>query len=130
MFKHILLIDDDAINNFIVQNTIIGAGIAAKTSSAENGQEGIDFLLKIANSNSEDVPEIILLDINMPVMNGWEFIDNFRSISEKFKSRIKIFMVSSSVYAEDIQKAKDYPEIVEFISKPLKKEVLLRIASR
>lgn len=127
MVNHILLVDDDAINNFIVLNNIVRAGIAKKTSSAVNGQEAIQLLRYLIENDRKELPQIILLDLNMPVMDGWEFVEEYRKIDLEIRKNIRLYMVSSSVYEEDIQRAKLYPEIIEFISKPLKSQSLQRL---
>ncbi len=126
---HILLIDDDAINNFIVINNIKKLNICENISSALNGLEAIE-VLKENNNLGQAFPDLILLDINMPFMDGWGFLDDFRKLDFLSKINTQIFMVSSSVYQEDISKAKEYPEIIEFISKPLKKECVLEIYNK
>ncbi len=124
--KKILLIDDDTINNFIVLNKLNSISLSETAISVLNGQEGIDYLNKCIIENL-DFPELILLDINMPVLDGWSFLLEFEKLEKNYQSKTEIYMVSSSVYNEDIEKAKAYPSIKMFISKPLSKEKLIEI---
>ncbi len=124
--KKILLIDDDTINNFIVLNKLNNIALSLDAVSVLNGREGLDYLNKCILENL-DFPELILLDINMPVLDGWGFLDEFEKLEKNYQQKTVIYMVSSSVYIEDIEKAKEYSQIKQFISKPLSKDKLTEI---
>ncbi len=124
--KKILLIDDDTINNFIVINKLNNIALSLDAVSVLNGREGLDYLNKCILENL-DFPELILLDINMPVLDGWGFLDEFEKLEKNYQQKTAIYMVSSSVYIEDIEKAKEYSQIKQFISKPLSKDKLTEI---
>ena len=115
---HILIIDDDEINNFIAAKLIDKIPPKAKVSTCVNGQEGINFVKNKLN-NQEEFPDIIFLDINMPLMNGWEFLEEYEHIKNDIKKKVTINMLSSSVYNDDISKAETYATVNKFISKPL-----------
>jgi CheY-like chemotaxis protein len=115
---HILIIDDDEINNFIAAKLIDKIPPKAKVSTCINGQEGINFV-KNKLSNQDEFPDIIFLDINMPLMNGWEFLEEYEHIKNDIKKKVTINMLSSSVYNDDISKAETYTTVNKFISKPL-----------
>lgn len=114
---HILIIDDDEINNFIASKLIDKMPFKSKVSTCLNGELGINF---IKSCKEEEMPDIIFLDINMPVMNGWEFLDEYEeSVKNTIKKKISINIISSSVYSNDILKSETYNFINKFISKPL-----------
>jgi CheY-like chemotaxis protein len=115
---HILIIDDDEINNFIAAKLLDKTETKATVSTRLNGMEGIEFL-KSRLDRQEEIPDIIFLDINMPVMNGWEFLEEYEHIKSKIHKNIVINMLSSSVYNDDISKSKTYSTVSGFISKPL-----------
>lgn len=115
---HILIIDDDEINNFIAAKLIDKIPPKATVSTCLNGQEGIDFI-KARIGNEEEMPDIIFLDINMPVMNGWEFLEEYDSVKSQITKNVSINMLSSSVYNDDISKSKTFLTVNKFISKPL-----------
>lgn len=115
---HILIIDDDEINNFIAVKLIDKLPVKAKVITRLNGLAGINFIKEKLQDQS-DFPDIIFLDINMPVMNGWEFLDEFDAIKSEIKKDFCINMLSSSVYNDDINKANTYNTVNKFISKPL-----------
>lgn|SRR5690606_20920749 len=114
----ILIIDDDEINNFIATKLIDRITPVVTVFTRLNGKEGIEFLEENIK-DKDNLPDIILLDINMPIMNGWEFLDAFEKIKDRIGKNIKINMLSSSVYNDDITKAQTYSTVSKFISKPL-----------
>ena len=114
----ILIIDDDEINNFIAAKLIDKIPPKANVNTCLNGLEGIDFV-KSKLDKQDEMPDIIFLDINMPVMNGWEFLDEYEKIKSQIKKSICINMLSSSVYNDDIIKAEAFDTVQKFISKPL-----------
>ena len=119
---HILLIDDDEINNFISIKLIKKALSNAEISSCLNGKLAIEELTEMQKNSPEKLPDFILLDINMPIMNGWEFLDEYKRLNIDSTGKSKIFIISSSVFSNDISRAKSYPLVKNFISKPLSVE--------
>ncbi len=125
--NNILLVDDDTVNNFIVINTLNKLDITEHVDSVLNGLDGIEYLKSKIESNLELIPSVIFLDINMPIMDGWEFLHEFKSFPEDIKNRCNIYMVSSSVYEDDIAKSKQYKSVKDFISKPLMRDKIMEI---
>ncbi len=119
---HILLIDDDEINNFISIKLIKKALSNAEISSCLNGKVAIEELVEMQKNGPENLPDFILLDINMPIMNGWEFLEEYKRLNVDTTGKSKIFIISSSVFSNDITRAKSYPLVKNFISKPLSVE--------
>jgi CheY-like chemotaxis protein len=119
----ILLIDDDEVNNFVSSSNIEVSGIADSTHECLGGQDALDWLLEMDQKGDDNLPDAILLDIRMPGMNGWEFLDGLRELrkSGKFnsKKRMVIAMLTSSSYPDDITRSKRYKEVSSYISKPL-----------
>ncbi|MES2458739.1 MAG: response regulator [Bacteroidota bacterium] len=113
---NLLVIDDDEINIFIIKKIVEKTGYPVSMTSKGNGQLAIDYLKTVLESNGP-FPELILVDINMPLMNGWEFLEAYEKLNVSFSPHM--YMVSSSVYENDIEKAKSYKTIKGFISKPL-----------
>src|SRR5215216_3009443 len=119
---HILLVDDDEINNFISIKLIKKALANAEISACLNGKIAIDELTQLQKNDPDELPDFILLDINMPIMNGWEFLDEYKRLNLDPLGKSKIFIISSSVFSNDINKARSYPLVKDFISKPLNVE--------
>ncbi len=114
----ILIIDDDEINNFIASRLIDKIPIKTSINTCLNGLEGLNYV-KSNLEIPENLPDIIFLDINMPIMNGWEFLEEFEEIKHLINKDVCINMLSSSVYNDDITKAETYTTVNKFISKPL-----------
>jgi CheY-like chemotaxis protein len=114
---NMLVIDDDDINIFIIKKVIEKTGYEVDMISKSNGQLAVDYLTSIAN-NVEIFPHIILVDINMPVLNGWEFLEVYEKLNIQ-RQKVFLYMLSSSVYEYDIEKAKGFKAVNGFISKPL-----------
>lgn len=124
-FTDVLLVEDDPITIMVCDRIIKMTSFAEKVKSCENGKIGIDYLSSL-NENGP-TPAIIFLDINMPVMNGWDFLEEFDKIKSRFKSLPRIYLLSSTVDPEDYKKAKNFSLVRDFISKPLSKEALQNI---
>ena len=118
----ILLVDDDEINNFISIKLIRKALFSSEIVACLNGKFAIDQLVEMQRKGADKLPDYILLDINMPIMNGWEFLDEYKRLNIDPLGKIKIFIISSSVFSNDINRAKSYPVVKNFISKPLSVE--------
>lgn len=118
----VLLIDDDEINNFISIKLIKKALLNTEIMACLNGKFAIDQLADIQKTDPSKMPDYILLDINMPIMNGWEFLEEFKRRNIDPQGKSKIYIISSSVFSNDINKAKSYPLVKDFISKPLNVE--------
>ncbi|GAA3969333.1 response regulator [Mucilaginibacter dorajii] len=118
----VLLVDDDEINNFISIKLIKKALLNTEIMACLNGKFAIEQLSEIQRKDPAKLPDYILLDINMPIMNGWEFLDEYKRLNLDPLGKSKIFIISSSVFSNDINKARSYPLVKDFISKPLNVE--------
>lgn len=110
MNKKIILIDDDPINNLILRKELHKKDNTIELITFETASKAVDFI-----ESSAEVPNFVLLDINMPEMNGWEFLEY---LSRK-KYNMIVFMITSSVVKRDQEKAKKYPLIKDYLIKPL-----------
>lgn len=119
----ILLVDDDEDDNYFHQITINEMNIVNQIAIATNGIEAIAYLKK----ENQTPPDIIFLDLNMPKMNGWEFLDQYKYLSLAQKSKVLILILSTSANPDDVKKAKEIQEVTGFETKPLTKELLTKI---
>jgi len=119
----ICLIDDDEINRFVMAKTIRVSGIDAKVVTFANGRDAMIYFLEHASTPSM-LPDLVFLDINMPLMNGWQFLEEFERLQRLLTKDIAIYMVSSSVDDRDLQRSRTYKHVVDFIEKPLTAEMI------
>jgi response regulator RpfG family c-di-GMP phosphodiesterase len=122
-----MIIDDDPGNNMLceilIKKTIGEADIQTFTEPAI----AVDFIRK-EYSNGHAVHTVVLLDINMPVMTGWDVLEKFKTFDESIKRRFNIYLVSSSIDQRDKERAKENPIVADYIEKPLTAEMLRKIA--
>lgn len=112
----LLIIDDDDINIFIMIKTIEKTGYDVDMISKWDGKLALQYLKDLI-ANNEQLPDLIFVDINMPVMGGWEFLEQYEKLN--IDKNIEMFMLSSSIYDIDMVKAKTFKVVKGFISKPL-----------
>lgn len=122
-FGNILLVEDDPITVMVCDRIIKMSGFSDVVLSKQNGQDAIDHLQTIINASGQ-MPDIIFLDINMPVMNGWDFLLEFEKVKLQLTTIPRIFILSSTVDPEDYKKAAEFTTVEGFISKPLTQEHL------
>jgi len=120
----IMLIDDDEDDNYFHQIILRKMDIAHRIVVAESGLEALDYLAK------ENAPDIMFLDINMPGMDGWDFLDEYKKLNERQKTPVIIIMLTTSISPADKEKAEKLPEITAFQSKPMTPEMLNDILER
>ena len=105
-----------------------------ETVTAYNGEEALNYFntLKSNYSNAESIkkPQLIFLDLNMPVMGGWEFLNSFSTEEYSDFHDIGVIILSSTIDPEDLAKAKKYPMVIDFLSKPISKEMLEYIKTK
>lgn len=124
--RHFIIIDDDPINNLLCSKNIKKNIPEADIIAFKEAEKGLDYI-KSFFSESNVGNAILLLDINMPTMSGWEFMQKFKMLDETIKHQISIYILSSSIHQDDKQKAKEDPYIVDYVEKPLSVEFLKRI---
>jgi CheY-like chemotaxis protein len=124
--KTLGIVDDDKIYTFLVKKTIEQTNLVNTIKVFENGLDAIHFLETNA-ANRDTLPELILLDLYMPIMDGWEFLEEYIMLSPKLDRKITIYIISSSISPYDIAKAKSISLVTDFIIKPISKEKLIEI---
>ncbi|WP_284651905.1 response regulator [Flavobacterium terrisoli] len=129
MLDKILCIDDDAITLMLCKKVIERGAFAHEVLTAKNGEEAIMYFNELAPQYQQDqnlsYPRLTFLDLNMPIMNGWEFLDHYleNGYQDLFKEA-KFIVLSSTIDPQDVIKAKNYPMVIDFLSKPITKEML------
>jgi CheY-like chemotaxis protein len=129
MLEQILCIDDDPITLMLCKKVISKSEFSNEIITAQNGEEALLHFNTLKYTNNKNKaskkPELIFLDLNMPVMGGWEFLDHFTSEDyTEFNTAASVIVLSSTIDPEDLAKAKKYPIIIDFLSKPITQPML------
>ena len=122
MIKKVLCVDDDSISLTISQLLLKRTGFAGDVATAIDGSDALEYFGNLFSKDPdpiENAPQLILLDINMPVMNGWEFLEEYKQFQGKLPKPIAIYMVSSSVNSSDMQKSRSYNAVSDYLVKPV-----------
>jgi CheY-like chemotaxis protein len=130
MLNLIMCVDDDPITLMLFKKVVQKAAFANEITNAINGQVAITLINTINSSEEEKRPELIFLDLNMPVMGGWEFLDLFNASNYYNLNNTKVIILTSSIDPEDIKKSKSYPNVIEFLSKPITVEMLNYLSTK
>jgi CheY-like chemotaxis protein len=130
MMKKVLCVDDDSISLTISKLLLKRTGFTEAVDTAVDGSDALEYFSKLFAENPDPktaAPELIILDINMPVMNGWEFLDAYVSEFADRLPNTKVVILSSTIDPEDFLRAKKYDVVSQFVSKPLSVENLTEL---
>ncbi len=127
-FKDFIIIDDDIINNKLCRKIIEKTFPESAITDFINAREGLDFIIEKYTHNTNE-KAILLLDISMPIMNAWEFLEVFETLDANIKDRIKVHILSSSINKNDMMRAQTNNNVEYYLIKPLTKESIKLIVS-
>lgn len=125
----IMLVDDNDIDLFLNKKFLSVGGITDKTVACLSAKEAMNYL-KANISNRDKLPSVILLDIQMPDVNGFEFLEQYGELPEKVINSIEIIMLSSSIDPVDLNRARDNEHVIDIIKKPLNSNELKDILKK
>lgn len=118
--QHIIcLIDDDKIYQFTARKMLEATGMVKDIQSFYDGSEAITFFTSDNSKDPSHLPDVIFLDINMPIMNGWEFLEEYEKLYSHFPKAMALYVVSSSVDDADIRRSRQYSSVTDYIVKPI-----------
>lgn len=121
--KNLTLIDDDEIFVYLTKKTILQTSLVERIHNFDNGQDALDFL-KDHQEDPDKLPEVILLDLNMPIMDGWQFLKEFTKLKPLVKNMIRIYICTSSISPDDASRVNEIKDVSDFIIKPFSTDKL------
>ena len=126
----ILLIDDDEPTNFLNRMVIEELDCAHRVEIMQSAREALKYLTNTSTSGEYPRPDLVFLDINMPAMDGWEFLDKYNHLPGDQKAKIIVVMLTTSFNPEDELKSRNFSGISGFRNKPLTPEMLTQILQK
>ena len=125
--RSIFIVDDDPIHQQITEIMLQRLSISESVSRFSDAQDALDYI----RANLHDamaMPDIILLDLNMPVMDGWEFLEAFAAVRDKLPGRIRVYVLTSSIDEKDRERVNAFSFVDGYLTKPLSKDTILQLA--
>lgn len=120
---NLCFIDDDPIYQYMIKRMVGKDQLANKLWTFTDAEEAIAYLIAHC-TEPENMPDIIFLDINMSIMDGWQFLSEFNTIKTRLNKLIKVYIVTSSTDPKDIEQAKEFEEVADYLVKPLNPDKL------
>lgn len=127
MYKYstVMIIDDSEMDNFLNKMILETINYAEMIITYTNPSLALKYFEETALDPQKRIPEIVFLDINMPIMNGFAFLEEFKKVPEKVKKQVKFYVISSSDDPEDLDKIKGHDNIIKYLYKPLDKREII-----
>lgn len=126
-FENVLLIDDNEINNVMHERLIEIAGFGQNIKVMPSGVDALEYLKTEVMNDASKVPDIIFLDIRMPIIDGFGFMDEYVKLPDNINTKPKVIMLSSTLDEQDYGRAKEFSQIINFLVKPLSVDKLSAI---
>lgn len=123
-YNKVMLVDDNPLDNMVNGKLMQTTGFAANTFSFESGKETLEFLKK---ASADEIPEVIFLDIIMPQMDGFQFLEEFEKLGDAILAKCKVVLLSTSDSFKDLNRANKNKLVRKFLNKPLTPEILSAI---
>lgn len=128
-YRRVMLIDDNEIDNLINQKMIEAAVVAEIIYTHTSAKSAIEFLRNVEKLEVADkvLPDVVFLDIDMPLMDGFQFLDEFEKLGNALKKKCKIVMLTSSINPQDFTRSKKYTSVKQYLNKPLTNESIVTL---
>jgi CheY-like chemotaxis protein len=124
--KSILLIDDDPIFVYLTRRIIASTNCPCVINEFTDGELALEYLGKMSEQ-AELLPDVIFLDLSMPVMDGWEFLKEYALLKPTIKKEISLYIVSSSISPQEVERSKSYTVVADFLIKPVERGKIVEI---
>jgi CheY-like chemotaxis protein len=124
--KTIYIIDDDKLFVFLTKKVIQETNLVSNIKEFGDGQVAIEHFRHIAG-NAELLPDIIFLDLSMPIMDGWEFLNEYMALQPNISKQIKLYIFTSSISPHDVERANSIEAVTDFVIKPLSKDKFVQM---
>ncbi|MGX5816859.1 response regulator [Chitinophaga lutea] len=124
--RSIFIVDDDPIHQQITEIMLDRLQVAEHVSRFSDAQEVLEHIRGHMH-DTDALPDVILLDLNMPVMDGWEFLEAFEKMREQLPRHVKVYVLTSSIDEKDREHVRSFSFVAGYLTKPLSKEVILQL---
>ena len=126
--ENVCIIDDDLIYQFLAKEEIEYTNLVGKIMFFDDGEKALNFIKTVLdNDEISALPDVIFLDINMPIMDGWQFLEEYILLKPRIGKKIVIYIVSSSIDMRDLDRARSISDISDYIIKPISNQRLVNI---
>lgn len=130
MLNQILCIDDDPITLMLCKKVIAKSNFCHEIITSSNGEDALQHFTTLKENISSTRPDLIFLDLNMPIMGGWEFLNYFKKEDFLEFQTIKVVVLSSTIDPEDLEKSKQYEMVIDFLPKPISTQMLIYLSDK
>jgi CheY-like chemotaxis protein len=127
--KNLTLVDDDDVFVYLTKKTIEKTNLVDLIKVFDNGLDALNFIIE-NKYNPDELPELILLDLSMPIMNGWQFLEEYAKLNTTISKKIIIYICSSSISPDEVARAKTISEVTDFIIKPVTTDKLIEVIGK
>ncbi|MEZ4946019.1 MAG: response regulator [Cyclobacteriaceae bacterium] len=124
----ICIIDDDDVYQYTMTRALKSDSLVKKILVFSDGEEALDFMIENIASN-DNLPDVIFLDVNMPIMDGWQFLEEYIKLKPRVGKQIAIYMVTSSVDPVDVDRAAKFSEISDYLVKPIQPDQIRELVA-
>lgn len=121
--KHVCIVDDDELFQFVMRQHFERLELVEHIHKFTDGEQAINYI-KSNLGNPDELPDLILLDVNMPFMDGWQFMREFVQLTLPADKQIRIYILTSSTHESDLQRAKEFPALSGYLVKPIGKNII------
>lgn len=124
--KNVCVVDDDELFQFVMRQHFERLELVEKIHKFTDGEQALNYIKQNLNE-PDNLPDLILLDVNMPYMDGWQFMREYMKLQLPEGKHIKVYVLTSSTHESDLQRAKEFPSLAGYLVKPIGKNIIKEI---